>query len=225
MEIFLFIVIPYLSLIIFFIGSIWRLKLMGQTVSSMSTQIFESKYLYWGSRLFHMGIVILLIGHLVGLVIPRGVSIFVQHPLRLIIIEVTAFAFAILTFVGIMILIIRRIKNEKVRIVTQKTDYIVYLILLLQIISGIFIAYKYRWGISWYVTVLVPYIHSLFYIAPDITALNTLPFVVKMHVLGGFLFIGIIPFSRLIHMLSYPYHYFYRKYIIFITNLNLEKIN
>ena len=225
METLLYIVFPYLAMLTCLIGSIIRIRFLGYTIGSFSSQFFESKLLYWGSRMFHTGIVILLLGHLVGLIIPRSITLFTNHPLRLVILEVTAFAFALMTFVGVVILLYRRIKEPRVRVVTRKTDFLVYGILLLQIITGIWVAYFHRWGISWYTTVLAPYIHSFFTLSPDISAFATLPVMIKVHALSGFAFIAIIPFTRLIHFFAYPYHYFYRQYLVFVSNINLEKIN
>lgn len=225
METFLYIVFPYLAILSCIVGSIIRIRFFGYTISSFSTQFFESRLLYWGSRMFHSGIVILLLGHLVGLIIPRSITLFTNHPLRLMIIEATAFAFALMAFVGIVILLYRRIKEPHVRIVIKKTDYLVYGILLLQIVTGIWIAYFYRWGISWYTTVLAPYIHSFFTLTPEVSAFAALPVMIKVHALSGFAFIAIIPYTRLIHFFAYPYHYLNRQYIIFVSNINLEKSN
>jgi len=225
MDTFLYIVFPYLAILTCIVGSIIRIRWLGYTISSFSTQLFESRQLYWGSRLFHSGIVILLLGHLIGLIIPRGVTLFTNHPLRLMVIEVTAFAFALMAFVGVILLLYRRLTDRRVRIVTKKTDFLVYGVLLLQIITGIWVAYFHRWGISWYTTVLAPYIHSFFTFSPNVTAFAALPVMIKIHALLGFVFIAIIPFTRLIHFFAYPYHYLYRNYIVFVSNLNLEKVN
>jgi nitrate reductase gamma subunit len=221
---FLLIGLPYAAIIIFLVGSILRVKYMGYSVTSHSSQFLESNRLFWGSRLFHWGIVVLLIGHFIGFLIPKTIIFATSVPLWLMVIEITAFAFGLLAFSGIVLLIVRRIQVDRLHTVTSKMDLVVYVILFLQVITGLFVAYFYRWGSSWYAASLVPYLRSLLILSPDISVVTTLPWLIKIHAISAFVFIGLIPFTRLIHFLVYPVYYLWRNTQLVIWNRNMKEM-
>jgi nitrate reductase gamma subunit len=103
-------------------------------------------------------------------------------------------------------------------------DIVVLLVLLVQVALGIYIAIFYRWGSSWYATSAVPYLRSLFTLQPDLTMIVPLPLAVKLHILNAYVFLVILPFSRLVHMLVVPIHYLWRPYQLVIWNGNRRKL-
>ena len=215
---FLLIGLPYAALFIFLVGSILRFKYYGYSVTSHSSQFLEADKLFWGSRLFHSGIVVLLIGHIVGFLIPKSIVLLTATPLWLMIFEITAFAFGILTFIGILLLIKRRIQVKRLHSVTSTMDLVVYCIILIQVLTGLLVAYFHRYGISWYASSLVPYLRSLFLFMPDQAVIATMPWLIKTHTISAFVFIGLIPFTRLMHFLVYPVTYLWRNYQLVIWN-------
>jgi nitrate reductase gamma subunit len=215
---FLLIGLPYAAIFIFLIGSIIRYKYYGYSVTSHSSQFLESDKLFWGSRLFHSGIVVLLLGHIIGFLIPKSVLFLVNSPLRMMVIEITAFAFGILTFAGIVLLIMRRIQVSRLHSVTSTMDLVVYLVIFTQVLSGLLVAYFHRWGISWYASSLVPYLRSLIIFMPDQTVIASMPWLIKLHTISAFVFIGLIPFTRLMHFLVYPLSYLWSNHILVIWN-------
>lgn len=222
MDSFLLIGLPYAAFFIFIVGSILRYKYFGYSVTSHSSQFLESKKLFWGSRLFHSGIVVLLIGHIIGFLIPKSIITLTSTPLWIVVIEVTAFAFGILTFVGISLLIMRRIQVKRLHSVTSSMDLVVYLVIFSQVLTGILVAYFYRWGMSWYASALVPYLRSLWVLTPDTTVIATMPLLIKIHVITAFLFVGLIPFTRLMHFLVYPVSYLWRNTQLVIWNRDMK---
>lgn len=199
-------------------GSIYRYLFMGFKVSSLSSQILESRILFFGSRPFHWGIVTLILGHLIGFLIPRNVLAWNGRPARLYVLEITALAFALTALIGLSVLIYRRLSVKRIRVVTTKMDIFVLTILLLSIISGIYTAIFYRWGSSWFASVMAPYLRTIFLLNPDISVLITLPVMVRIHVATAFIILGMLPFTRLIHILVYPLHYLFRAYQVVIWN-------
>lgn len=218
MNNFFFIGLPYAALLIVLIGTIYRYKNHSFKYSSLSSQFLEGRVLHRGSRPFHWGILALFFGHLIGFLFPSAVIAWNGEPIRLIIIEVSALAFAVAFLYGIVILIIRRFTNEKVRAVTSKMDVYVYVVLIVQVITGIWIAYSYRWGSTWYASSMVPYMRSIFLLSPEIGAVVALPLVVKIHIVTAFVFIGMIPFTRFVHFLVYPFKYAWRPMQVVIWN-------
>ncbi len=217
-AIFFFMVLPYLAILSLLLGSIYRYRHSGFQVSSLSSQFLESNQLYFGSRPFHWGIVLLFFGHLIAFLTPRALLAWNRVPLRLYILEISAFAFGLLAFIGLIFLIIRRVKTKRLYIVTSYMDVFVYLLLLIQIISGLWIALFFSWGSSWFAIVLTPYLKSIFTLNPDVAAVSQLPVMVQIHIVSAFILVGMIPFTRLMHLLVYPLAYLGRPYQLVIWN-------
>ncbi len=209
---FLFIALPYVSLTVFLIGTIYRYKGTKFKFSSLSSQFLEGRKLFWGAVPFHWGLLFLFFGHLIAFLIPQGVLAWNREPLRLIILEVTGFAFGLTTLFGLLNLFIRRNTDARIRVVTSKMDIIIELLIIIQIILGLSIAYGYRWGSSWFSAVLTPYLWSIFKLNPDINAIVNLPLIIQLHIAFAFLIVLLIPFSRLVHLLVPPLHYIWRPY-------------
>ncbi|HPA22860.1 MAG TPA: respiratory nitrate reductase subunit gamma [Ferruginibacter sp.] len=209
---FILIVLPYLALATFLIGSIYRYRSRKFQVSSLSSQFLEGRKLFYGSVPFHWGVLFIFCGHLIAFLIPRTVLAWNSQPVRLLILEISAFIFGISMLVGLVNLFIRRYTTPRLYPVTNKMDFVVYVLLILQTFTGLWIAYNFRWGSSWFSTLLSPYLNSIFKLNPDITAVVLLPWTVKLHIAGAFIIIGILPFSRLIHMLVLPLNYIWRPY-------------
>lgn len=224
--IFFFLLLPYLAIISLIFGSIYRYRFHGFQVSSLSSQLLENNLLFFGSRPFHWGIISLFFGHLTAFLIPATVLAWNEKPIRLYILEISAFAFGIIAIVGLTVLIVRRIRTKRIRRVTTKMDVFVYLILAVQIITGLYIAYFFRWGSSWFSLVLTPYLRSIFTFSPDATTIIALPLMVKIHIVSAFVLIGMIPYTRFIHFLVYPFSYLWREKQLVIWNKreNVSKI-
>jgi nitrate reductase gamma subunit len=222
--IFFFILLPYLAVISLIFGSIYRYRFHGFQVSSLSSQLLENNLLFFGSRPFHWGIIVLFFGHLIAFLIPSAVLAWNEKPIRLYVLEVTAFAFGIIAILGLTVLIVRRIQAKRLRKVTTKMDVFVYLILSIQIITGLYIAYFFRWGSSWFSLVLTPYLRSIFTFSPDATTIISLPIMVKIHIVSAFVLIGMIPYTRFIHFLVYPFSYLWREKQLVIWNKRKKSV-
>lgn len=209
---FFFIALPYLALLMFLVGSLYRYKQAGFKVSSLSSQFLEGRQLFWGSVPFHWGIMFLFFGHLTAVLFPSATLMWNSHPVRLIILEVAAFVFAISVLVGLINLMFRRYTTPRLKMVTNKMDVAIHLLLLSQVITGLWIAFNFRWGSSWFASVITPYLYSVFQLTPDISAVSLMPLAVKLHIIGAFVIVLLIPFSRLIHFLVPPIDYLWRPY-------------
>jgi len=207
----LFAVLPYVALFTFLLVTIQRYRSQAFTYSSLSSQFLENRQHFWALVPFHYGIIILLFGHFVGLLIPRAVLLWNSHPLRLYVLEVTALAFGVLTLVGLLSLVFRRFQAHKVRVTTSAADWMVYVLLLIQVAAGIAVAVLYPWGTSWYAAAAAPYLQSLFLLRPDISYVSAMPWLVQLHIVNAFVIITLFPFTRLVHILVVPNPYLWRK--------------
>lgn len=208
----LFIALPYVSVILMLIGSIYRYRYAGFKFSSLSSQFLEGKKLFWGSQPFHWGMMFLFFGHLIGFMFPESVVAMNGDPMRLVIIEITAFGFAICALFGLLMLIRRRLTTKRIKVVTTKMDMFVLFILLVQIGSGMWVAYFSRWGSAWFASTLTPYLKSIFALNPDMEAVAAMPFAIQLHIVSAFIMIAFIPFTRFVHFLVYPIHYIWRPF-------------
>src|SRR3989338_10119856 len=96
LDIILFIVFPYLAVFVCIIGSVYRYRNSAFSVSSLSSQFLESSNLFCGVMFFHWALLIVLAGHLFAFLFPKGQLLWNAYPVRLIILEVTAFTCGIL---------------------------------------------------------------------------------------------------------------------------------
>lgn len=221
----LFIALPYAALAIFLVGSIYRYLYKGFKVSSLSSQFLEGRTLFFGSQPFHWGLFFLFFGHLIAFLFPRAVIAWNGMPVRLLILECASFAFGISALWGLCALVYRRLTNRRVQIVTNKMDVIVYLVLFVQIISGLMVAYFNRWGSNWFAAFLSPYLKSIFVFDPQIDAISTVNSIwLKIHVVSAFSIIGLIPFTRFVHFLVYPVDYLWRSYQQVVWNWDRRSI-
>jgi nitrate reductase gamma subunit len=214
----LFGVLPYVAVVLFVGVSITRYRKEPFTFSSLSSQFLESKRLFWGSVPFHIGIVVLFFGHLIGFLFPRSVMLWNQMPVRLFILEATAMAAAVLTLVGLVGLMYRRATNSRLRVNTSVGDILVYIALLFSIVTGLWVALALRWGSAWYTHTAVPYLWSLFTLQPDIKLMSELPLVAQLHVVAAWVLFGLFSFTRLVHVLVAPVPYLWRPVQLVIWN-------
>lgn len=209
-DVLLFGALPYVAIILFLVVSITRYRKNPFTFSSLSSQFLESNKLFWGSVPFHIGIIVLFFGHLVAFLFPRTLLAWNSVPVRLLILETTAMIAGLLAMIGLIGLIWRRFTSPRLRPVTTWVDILVYVLLLFQIVTGLWVALQLRWGSSWFASTASPYLYSVFLLQPDIQLVAELKMVAKLHIIGAWVLIAIFPFTRLVHALVAPVPYLWR---------------
>ena len=207
---------PYVAVATLVVVTIYRYFSNRFSFSSLSSQFLEERKLFWGSIPWHYGIIIILLGHLIGFLIPRQVTAFNGVPIRLFILEATALTFGILTLFGLISLVYRRTANTRIRAVTSRMDVVILIMLLAQVATGVYIALFDRWGSAWYVSTAVPYLRSLVKFNPETELLAALPLMVRLHVINTFAILAVYPFTRLVHITTFPLTYIWRPYQVVI---------
>ncbi|MBW2548781.1 MAG: respiratory nitrate reductase subunit gamma, partial [Deltaproteobacteria bacterium] len=147
---FLLVVFPYVAGIVFLVGVTYRYRQTGFTVSSLSSQFLEGDKLFWGAVPFHLGLMVVFFGHLLAFLLPSATLAWNSVPVRLIILEVSAFVFGLSLLFGLLSLLWRRLTNPRVRVVTSRMDIVIELLLLAQVVLGCWVALGFRWGSSWF---------------------------------------------------------------------------
>lgn len=216
---FLWVIMPYLCIAIFFLGHLARFKFDKFSWTAKSSEFIEKKQLKWGSLMFHLGIIPVAMGHIVGLLMPAswltavGVSDHLYHIGAVYIGSV----FGIITLIGMLLLTARRITKKNIRRLSSASDIIVNFLLLAIVFMGCYAtlvtnatipSFDYRETISvWF--------RQLFIFSPDADLMLQVPLAFKTHILLGFIIMAFWPFTRLVHVWSVPLTYASRSYIIY----------
>lgn len=209
-DLIFYIVFPYVAVILAILGGIYRYFSNRFSFSSFSSQFLEHRILFWGVVPWHYGIIPVLLAHLLAIIFPGWWGYILGGPNRLTAMELGGMALGMLTFIGIVILIVRRLVNPNARAVTSVMDWLLLLLLFLQVALGVHIAMNYRWGSLWYLHTAVPWLHSLAIFHPDAAPVIPLPLAVRLHLINAFVLILLFPFTRLVHIFAFPVRYITR---------------
>lgn len=215
-DMILFGVFPYVAVALMIGVGIYRYGVDRYSWSSQSSQFLESRVLFWGSIPWHYAILTILLAHFLAFLVPSAWGVVLGNPLRLYLLEVTGLALGISTLIAIVLLIFRRINNARVSAVTTVIDWLVFVTLLLQVATGVYIAFTLRWGSVWYLHTATPWLWSLLKLDPQVHYLAAMPMVVKLHAFNAFLIMALFPFSRLVHVVSVPLTYLSRPYQVVV---------
>lgn len=220
-NIILFVAFPYVAVVLAIWGGVHRYRTNRFSYSTLSSQLLENRTLFWGSVPWHYGIVVVLVAHLLGFLIPGMWEAMTAAPSALYTIETIGFAFGLAALFGLCVLFIRRLTKDRIRSVTSPVDWALLIVLLVQVALGFYVSLVYRWGADWYVDTAVPWLLSLVSLNPNTQYVTSLPWVVKLHMLNGFLVIALFPFSRLVHLIMFPFWYLWRPYQLVISNRHI----
>ena len=215
-DLILFGIFPYVAVALAVAVGSYRYVVDRYSWSSHSSQFLESRVLFWGSVPWHYAILLILLAHLLAVLFPSGWGVLLGRPIRLYFLEVTGMALGLSTVLAIVLLLIRRLTDARLAAVTTRIDWAVLVLLLLQVATGVYIAFTLRWGGVWYVHTATPWLRSLLILQPETQYLAVLPTVVKLHAFNAFLLVALLPFSRLVHALSVPLGYLARPYQVVV---------
>ncbi len=214
-------VLPYIVALVLVGGLWWRYRYDQFGWTTRSSQLYESKLLKIASPLFHFALLAVLMGHLVGLLIPKALTDWIgldQHMYHLGAFYGGGLA-GIGLIVGLALLIWRRRTTGAIFRATTVNDKVMYLVLATVIGMGMVATltgdttptgaeHNYRETVSvWF--------RSLLILQPDVEAMQAATWQFKVHVLMGLTLFAMIPFTRLVHAFSAPLHYLFRPYIVY----------
>lgn len=210
---FLFGIYPYLAIMIMVLGSILRYDQAQYTWKADSSQLLSRKGLRLGSNLFHVGIILLFFGHLVGLLTPESVyHLVMDAPTKQIIAMTAGGIFGSLCFIGMTILVWRRLFNPRIRATSSAGDILILLVLYLQLILGLAtipVSAAHPDGSS--MIALANWAqHIVTFRSGAADFILAEPAIFKAHIALGLTIFVLFPFTRLVHMLSAPVKYLFR---------------
>ncbi len=215
---FLFQIFPYIAIIVFLLGSILRFDRDPYSWRSKSSQLLRRKQLIIGSILFHLGILVILAGHAVGLLTPIAVfdALGISHGAKQIL-AITAGGIAgVFCFIGLLLLLHRRLFDPRIRINSSFADIMVLVLLLAQLTLGMFtipVSMHHLDGHE-----MVKFMewaqHIVTFRGGAYEYIADVALVFKAHITLGLFLLVIFPFTRLVHALSAPVGYVFRPYQI-----------
>lgn len=215
LDYFLFQVLPYIALSILLLGSIVRFDRDPYGWRSKSSQILRKRQLMLGSGLMHVGILIILMGHIVGLLTPIQVFDFlgISHGAKQILAMTAGGAAGVLCFIGLVLLLHRRLFDPRIRANSSFADIAVLVLLLAQLCLGmltITVSMQHLDGHE-----MVKFMnwaqHIVTFRPGAADFVREVSVVFKLHLtLGMFIFI-VFPFTRLVHIWSAPVFYVFRR--------------
>jgi nitrate reductase gamma subunit len=210
----LFVWYPYVCLSSFVFGSIIRFDREPYTWKAGSSQLLRKRQLAWGSNLFHIGILFLLLGHTVGLLTPKAVyTLFVTPAEKQMLAIVVGGIAGAVCFVGLSLLLHRRLFDARVRQTSTYMDLAVLIILWVQLALGILtlpISLQHTDGSV--MIQLSNWAQGILTVQPvDARTLQGLDWPYLAHLVLGMTIFLIFPFSRLVHIWSAPVWYLGRR--------------
>jgi nitrate reductase gamma subunit len=215
LNLFLFGIYPYIALSVFLVGSLIRFDREQYSWRSGSSQLLRARQLRWGSNLFHVGVLFILFGHFVGLLTPHQLyTLVISVEAKQMLAIVSGGIAGVICFVGLTLLIHRRLVDPRIRKTSTVMDIVILLMIWVQLVFGLVTlpfslqhtdgsvmlrlsewaqrivtfrggAAEQIWGLAW-------------------------PF--QLHLVMGMTLFLLFPFSRLVHIWSAPVGYLFRRY-------------
>lgn len=212
---FLFQIYPYIAIAVFAIGCWARFDHDAYSWRTGSSQFLSNKWMRLGSNWFHIGIIAILGGHFVGLLTPHAVyEHFMTSGQKQLMAMVVGGIFGIICFVGLSILLLRRLFNARIRATGTDRDLLVLVLLYAQLILGlssIVVSSGHMDGAQmvklgeWAQHIVTFRLGAADYMLDA-------HWIFKAHVFLGLTLVLIFPFTRLVHVWSMPIAYLRRPY-------------
>ncbi len=214
MNHFLFGVYPYIAITVMVLGSIVRYETEPFTWKSSSSQLLRRKQFVIGSVLFHVGVLMILGGHLVGLLTPIAIwdALGISHGAKQIFAMLMGGIAGIMAMIGGLILLHRRLVDPRIRANSTVADTGILILLMLQLVLGLLTILVSAQHLDGHEMVrLMQWAQGIAYFGdnPEVF-LQGGALIFKAHILLGLTIFLLFPFTRLVHMLSVPLRYLWR---------------
>ncbi len=203
----LFVGLPYITLLLMVAVPIYRLWInpINWDWTTRSSGFFGNQSIGIASPLLHWGLFFLFAGHIIGIL---GVAL--GFPFVGIFFWMGGVG-GVLAFVGSVIALVRRLYLRRMRVMSTPQDYVIHAFLLVMLGLGLYPPlFEGVFGVSFSI---FPWFISIFQLSPDISLIAEAPLVNRIHVVTSMLFFAYFPFTKLVHLWSFPFRYFTRPYI------------
>lgn len=209
---------PYIAIVVCVAVCLVRFDREQYTWKAGSSQLLRGKGMVMASNLFHIGILFILAGHVVGLLTPEFIYHYViSTPNKQLLAMVSGGLFGVLCFIGLSMLLYRRLTDDRVKASGSLMDIAVLVLLYIQLILGlstIVISADHMDGSV--MVLLASWAQNIVLLNPvqASAAISEVHILYKLHVFFGLTIVLIFPYTRLVHMISAPIWYLGRSYQI-----------
>lgn len=210
---FFFGIYPYIAITVFLVGSLLRYDRDQYTWKASSSQLLSKKDMRLGSNLFHIGIIMLFFGHLMGLLTPHwAYHAFMSAGQKQVMAMTAGGIFGLICLVGMVLLIRRRISDPRIRATSQASDLPILILLFVQLVIGLLtIPFSAQHPDGSSMLALASWAQHVVTFqggAADLVAGEA--WVFKIHLVLGLTIFLVFPFTRLVHIWSIPVQYLTR---------------
>lgn len=214
MHNFLFGIYPYIAITVMVLGSIARYETVPFTWKSSSSQLLRRKQLVWGSILFHVGVLVILFGHIGGLLTPIAIfdGLGISHGAKQLLAIIVGGIAGVMALVGGGMLLHRRLSDPRIRATSAFADIGILILLLVQLVLGmltIIVSLQHLDGME--MTKFMSWAQGILIFDPNAASyIVGTNIIFKLHLFLGLTIFLLFPFTRLVHMLSVPVRYLWR---------------
>ena len=207
---------PYVAFLTFVLGSWIRFDREPYTWKAGSSQMLNSKGMRLWSNLFHVGIIMVLMGHFVGLLTPEFIyHVVISTADKQLLAMVSGGIFGLICLVGLVMLLKRRLTDDRVRATSSMSDILILVLLLVQLLLGlttIVVSSQHMDGSV--MVLLATWAQSIVTLqfSEAVQAIESVNIIYKLHVFFGLTLFLVFPFTRLVHIISVPVWYLGRRY-------------
>ncbi|KUO81786.1 MAG: respiratory nitrate reductase subunit gamma [Vulcanisaeta sp.] len=215
----LWVFLPYITIAVFVLGHVYRYATDQYGWTSKSSEVLEKRWLGVGSQLFHWGILIVILGHIIGLLVPpsvtqaMGITSEEYHRVAIVL----GGASGLVAYVGIWILFLRRLLFSKVRATSDASDFLVLILIIITMSLGLYNTLYYDVFIHpfSYRSTIGAWIRSVLTLHANPSYMATVPPSFQLHIVFAYMVFLAWPFTRLVHVWSYPIFYLRRAWILY----------
>lgn len=214
MQNFLFGIYPYIALSVMVMGSVARYERDPFTWKSKSSQLLRKRQFIWGSVLFHVGVLFILAGHLVGLLTPIAVFdwLGIPHGAKQLTAVAAGGLAGLMALAGGILLAHRRIMDPRIKAHSSVADTGILLLLLAQLVLGLGSIFVSLQNLDGHEMVrLMTWAQDIVYFRPGAAAaISEVHWIFRAHITLGLTIFLLFPFTRLVHIVSAPVRYLWR---------------
>jgi nitrate reductase gamma subunit len=205
---------PYLAITVLVVGSILRFDADQYSWRSQSSQFLRRRQMIIGSNLFHLGVLVLFVGHFIGLLTPIGVldTLGIGHGFKQVLALVVGGIAGILALAGATILLYRRLADPRIRQSSSFGDIAVLVLIWLQLLLGLGSIYWTMQHLDGAVMVkFMGWASGILRLDPAAAEqIRNVDLIFKLHIILGLTLFLITPFTRLVHIWSVPIWFLFR---------------
>ena len=201
----LFGIYPYICISVFLVGSLIRFDREQYTWKSDSSQLLKHGQLRWGSNLFHIGILFLFFGHLVGLLTPHWMyEVVVTAEAKQTLAMVSGGIAGAMCLIGLILLVHRRLTEPRIRKTSTRMDIFILFWILITLLLGLTsIAFSMQHRDGSVMMLLGDWAQHIVTFRPGAADfIAAAPPIYKIHLFFGMTLFLLFPFSRLVHIWS-----------------------